>query len=259
MITLLKSARIRWATAGAVLLGVMLVLPLLLFAWLSYWKLGYVSWSYYVPHEEFWQGMRTGELRKIYYAPLLAVNVTSGFLIANMFTYTLGHTLVTALLVVLVLLYVAAGLRRARQCRAPVSAATAGCATAGVFMATAASSSAALTGCHGAGTGGGIVALTGLGSVAGAWMSDAATVAQFLLVVGLAVLLLITSRRKGRAATAGSEHPRGGNADVERDFEPAVAGGHPDLSGARSARFHRSVRSAGAHAELESAPAMENR
>jgi len=202
MIALLKSAKIRSVSASAALLVVMLVLPLLLFAWLSYWKLGYVSWSYYVPYEELRQGLWTGELRKIYYAPLLAVNVTSGFFIANMFTYTLGHTLVTALLVVLVLLYVAAGLRRARRSRGPVSAATVGCATAGVFMATAASSSAALTGCHGAGTGGGIVALTGLGSVAGAWMSDAATVAQFLLVVGLAVLLEIASRRERRAATA---------------------------------------------------------
>ena len=202
MIALLKSARIPWVTASTTLLVVMLALPLLLFAGLSYWKLGYVSWSYYVPYEEFWQGLWTSELRKIYYAPLLAVNVTSGFFIANMFTYTLGHTLVTALLVVLVLLHVAAGLRRARQYHAPVSAATVGCATAGVFMATAASSSAALTGCHGAGTGGGIIALTGLGSVAGAWMSDAATVAQFLLVVGLAVLLVITTRRERRVATA---------------------------------------------------------
>jgi hypothetical protein len=69
-------------------------------------------------------------------------------------------------------------------------AAPVGGATAGVFAATAASSSAALTGCCGAGMAGGIVALAGLGSATGAWMSDVATWAQLLLVIGLAAALV---------------------------------------------------------------------
>jgi hypothetical protein len=235
-----SAGKARWLAAGMALLVLMLGLPLLLFAWLSYWKLGFVSWSYYVPYEEFWQGLASAKLGKIYYAPLVAVNVTSGFVTANMFTYTLGHTLVTLALVALVMAYLAAALRRSRQCAAAVRA-PAGGATAGVFTATAASSSAALTGCCGAGMTGGIVALAGLGSATGAWMSDAATWAQFLLVVGLAVALAITFRR---------------NSNVERDFEPA--GWHPDLSRARSARFHRPVRSAGTDAGLKVASALEN-
>jgi hypothetical protein len=188
------TGKARWLAAGTALLVLMLGLPLLLFAWLSYVKLGFVSWSYYVPYEEFWQGLASAKLGKIYYAPLVAVNVTSGFVIANMFTYTLGHTLVTAALVALVMAYLAAALRPACQCTAAVGAPVGG-ATAGVFTATAASSSAALTGCCGAGMAGGIVALAGLGSATGAWMSDAATWAQFLLVAGLAVALAITFRR----------------------------------------------------------------
>jgi hypothetical protein len=235
------TGKARWLAAGTALLVLMLGLPLLLFAWLSYWKLGFVSWSYYVPYEEFWQGLASAKVGKIYYAPLVAVNVTSGFVIANMFTYTLGHTLVTVALVTLVMAYLALVLRRARECTTAVGAPVGG-ATAGVFTATAASSSAALTGCCGAGMAGGIVALAGLGSAAGAWMSDAATWAQFLLVVGLAVALVISSRRKP---------------NVELGFEPSLAGRHPHLSRARPARFHRSVRSAGAHAGLDTAPAVE--
>lgn len=231
----------RWLAGGTALLALMLGLPLLLFAWLSYWKLGFMSWSYYVPYEEFWQSLASAEVRKMYYAPLVAVNVTSGFVIANMFTYTLGHTLVTAALVTLVIGYLALALRRARECTAAVGTPVGG-ATAGVFTATAASSSAALTGCCGAGMTGGIVALAGLGSAAGAWMSDAATWAQFVLVAGLAVALVVTFRRKP---------------NVEPGLEASLAGWHPDLSGARPARFHRSVRSAGADAGLEAAPAVE--
>lgn len=202
MIAPFSSRANRWIAASGLLLAVMLVLPLLLFAGLSYVKLSFMSWSYYVPYEELRQGLISAEVRKIYYAPLLAVNVTSGFLIANMFTYTLGHSLVTLALVALLMAHFALALRRARERASRVSAAAASGATASVFMATAASSSAALTGCHGGGTGGGIIALTGLGSAAGAWMSDAATLAQFLLVAGFAVAVALASGKERGAVAA---------------------------------------------------------
>src|SRR5882672_2290045 len=129
-----------WSVAAVTAAAAMLALPLALFAALSYWKLGFVSWSYYLPYEQFGQDFGSGDPGKLYRAPLLAINVTSGFVIANMFTYTLGHTAATLMLVALVLGYLGLALRRARECVAPV-----GGATAGVFMATAASSSAALT------------------------------------------------------------------------------------------------------------------
>jgi len=202
MIALFKSRDARWTAAGAVLAAVMLVLPLLLFAWLSYIKLNFMSWSYYVPYEELRQGLVAAEIRKIYYAPLLAVNVTSGFVIANMFSYTLGHTLVTLGLVALMMAYFAHALRRARGRASRVSVAAAGGAAACVSVATVASSSAALTGCHGGGMGGGLIALSGLGSATGAWMSDAATWAQFALVAAFAVAFLVASRREGGRLTA---------------------------------------------------------
>lgn len=192
-----KFAAAGWTGAGVALLVVMLALPLFLFAALSYWKLGFVSWSYYVPYEEFGQNLASGDLRKIYYAPLIAVNVTSGFLIANMFTYTLGHTLVTLLLVGLVVIYVARVVKHARSSSGRrLSAASAATAAAAVFVATAASSSAALTGCHGAGSGGGIVALAGFGSIAGAWAADAATCLQAALGLVLAGAVLRSSRKR---------------------------------------------------------------
>jgi hypothetical protein len=119
-----------------------------------------------------------------------------------MFTYTLGHTLVTLALVALMMACFALALRRARERASRVSAAAAGGAAACVSMTTAASSSAALTGCHGGGMGGGIIALSGLGSATGAWMSDVATLAQFVLVLGFAVALAVASRGERRALGA---------------------------------------------------------
>jgi hypothetical protein len=171
----------------------MLALPLALFALVSYFKLGFVSLSWYVPYEEFGQSLATGDIGRIYNAPLAAINTTSGFLVATMFTYTLGHTLVSLVLAVLVLLHVRL-LARRTACRSRGLTASVGGATAGVFAATAAASSTALTGCCAAGMAGGMIALAGAGSLAGAWVSDAATYAQALLVVGLAVAFLVVSR-----------------------------------------------------------------
>lgn len=189
----------RWSLATVAAAAAMLALPLGLFAALSYWKLGFMSFSWYVPYEQFSQDFASGDLGRIYRAPLAAINVTSGFVIANMFTYTLGHTVATLVLVALVMLHVAAALRRARACAARMPAAPAGGAAAGVFAATVASSSAALTGCCGAGMAGGIVALAGLGSATGAWMADAATYGQALLVAGLGTWFFVAQRRSGTA------------------------------------------------------------
>lgn len=184
------TTKLRWCGAALAAAAAMLALPLVLFAVLSYWKLGFMSLSYYVPYEQFGQDLASGDVGRLYRAPLAAINVTSGFVIANMFTYTLGHTAATLLLVALVMLHLAAALRRTRECAVRMPAAPVGGATAGVFAATAASSSAALTGCCGAGMAGGIVALAGLGSATGAWMSDVATWVQLLLVIGLAAALV---------------------------------------------------------------------
>jgi len=194
MMRRLNTSGVRWSVLGAALLVLMLALPLALFALVSYLKLGFMSLSWYVPYEEFWQSLVSGDAGRIYHAPLAAINTTSGFVIATMFTYTLGHTLVSTVLAALVLLHIRLLVRRAvRQTRG--LGASVGGAAAGVFATTAAASSTALTGCH-AGMAGGMIALAGAGSVAGAWLSDAATYAQALLVAGLAVAFLIANRRQ---------------------------------------------------------------
>jgi hypothetical protein len=177
------------------LLTLMLALPLVLFALVSYHKLGFMNLSWYVPYEEFGQCLASGELGRIYNAPLAAINTTSGFLIATMFTYTLGHTLVSIVLTVLVFLHIRL-LARRTACQPRGLTASVGGATAGVFATTAAASSTALTGCCASGMAGGMIALAGAGSITGAWVSDAATYAQALLVVGLAVAFLIVNRRE---------------------------------------------------------------
>lgn len=205
------SSRLRWTAGGATLVIALLAMPLLLFAWLSYVKLGVLDWSYYVPYEELRQRLASGQPSAVYYAPLLAVNVTSRFIIANMFTYTLGHTLVTIVLVVLLLACLARVHRRARARGARLSRAAVAGAMVGLLAVTAASSSAALTGCHGAGgMGGGIIALAGLGSATGTWLSEVATWIQFLLLVNLAVMLVGLSAagsKPGLQAVASSSVP----------------------------------------------------
>ncbi len=194
----IRRSRTAWLTAAwmCAVVALLLALPLALFALFSYLKLGFINFSYYVPYEEFWQNLLSRDIGKIYSAPLIAMNLTSGFLVANMFTYTLGHTLVTVILGALVVSHVLLALRRARSCAMRIPAGSVGSATAGVFAATAASSSAALTGCCGAGMAGGLVALAGFGSAVGAWVSDAATWGQAVLVAALAITLLWRMRHE---------------------------------------------------------------
>ena len=194
----LGSSGIRWGALGAALLSLMLVLPLALFALVSYLKLGFMSFSWYVPYEEFGQSVASGEIYRIYYAPLAAINTTSGFVIATMFTYTLGNTLVSIALAMLVWLHFRLLARRA-ACAMSGHAVSVGGATAGVFAATAAASSTALTGCCASGMAGGMIALAGMGSIAGAWLSEAASWTQGLLFVVLIVAFMIMQR---------SERPR---------------------------------------------------
>lgn len=175
-----------WSSVGVALLALMLALPLLLFAWISYVKLDFVSWSYYVPYEEFFAAFASGSLHKIYDAPLAAVNVTSGFVIANMYTYTLGHTLATAVLAVLLVRF--ARSYSAMRSGARGTGATFGGTTSGVCMVTAASSSTALAGCCGAHIGG-MIALAGFGTIAGAWLNHVAIWAQLALIVLFGALL----------------------------------------------------------------------
>ena len=197
----LRSPGVRWSALGAALAVLMLALPLALFALVSYVKLGFVSLSWYVPYEEFGQSLASGEIHRIYYAPLAAINTTSGFVIATMFTYTLGNTLVSIALAMLVLLHFRLLARRA-ACAMRGHATSVGGATAGVFAATAAASSTALTGCCASGMAGGMIALAGLGSIAGAWLSEAASWGQGLLFIVLAIAFLIMERRDERLRLA---------------------------------------------------------
>ena len=195
MMRWLKSSGVRWSALGAALFLLMLALPLALFALVSYVKLGFMILSWYVPYEEFGQALASGEIHRIYYAPLAAINTTSGFVIATMFTYTLGNTLVSSALAVLVLLHLRL-LARRPACAMRGHVASVGGATAGVFAATAAASSTALTGCCASGMAGGMIALAGMGSIAGAWFSEAASWGQGLLFVALAVAFLIMQHRE---------------------------------------------------------------
>jgi hypothetical protein len=190
-----RASGARWVSLGAGLLLLVLALPLVLFSAVSYYKLGFTSLSWYVPYEEFGQSLASGDIGRIYNAPLAAINTTSGFVVATMFTYTLGHTLVSIVLAMLVWLHVRL-LARRTACRSRQLSASVGGAAAGMFATTAAASSTALTGCCASSLAGGMLALAGAGSIAGAWLSDAATYAQALLVIGLGLAFLIASRRQ---------------------------------------------------------------
>jgi hypothetical protein len=192
---------LRWGAIGIAMIATMLALPLLLFALVSKIKLGFWIWSYYIPYEELWQAFGSADLRRIYEAPLLAVNVTSGFVIANMFTYRLGHTVVSILVAVLVVLLLRRQLAQG-GCATRGAAISLGGATGGVFAVTAASASAALSGCCGSAMAGGMVALAGLGAVAGATTADIAAWVQPALAVALATWLWLPGQRQERAPSA---------------------------------------------------------
>lgn len=175
-----KTAEIRlrpWQlSTGVVVAGTLLAvlaLPPLVYAWLSYAKFGLLKPSYYVPHEALWQALRSGSLHEVWDASLIVVNMTSGHLLANLYTLTVGQLVLSLLLGIAIALNFSALLALRRACSAGSHAGQAAGAAGTSLFATVAASSAGIFGCCGGGAAGGVLTLAGVGTTTaiqiGAW------------------------------------------------------------------------------------------
>lgn len=146
--------------AGVVLL--VLFLPPVIYAYLSYAKFGLFKPSFYIPYEAFSAALQSGSAYALWNASLIVVNMTSGLLLSNMYTLTVGQLLLSVALGVFIGLNLAAHGVLRRNCPTPARTAETASAAATSLVATVAASSTGIVGCCGSALGGGVLALAGL-------------------------------------------------------------------------------------------------
>lgn len=199
----MRWARLRDASlvAGTTLL--VLAVPPVVYGALAYRKFGVLRVSWYAPYEELLAAIRSGNPFEIARAPLVAVNMTSGELIASMFTLSIWQLTVSVALGVLIGLNLVAYLGLRTAC--PIGRLAGPATTAGSgLLATVAASSTGILGCCGPGMSGGVLALMGMSAGTAHVLSHVSPPVQVALV-GLAAVGLVRLRRARRALTAG--HP----------------------------------------------------
>ena len=87
--------RVLWILS---MVAAVLVLPLIMFALLAYRQFGLFNPSYYIPYEEMLDAFGSGDLHAVFDAPIISVNVTSGLLLSNMFSLSVGQLLLSVAL-----------------------------------------------------------------------------------------------------------------------------------------------------------------
>lgn len=189
--------RWRWSTAIVFLsiLLVVLALPPAVYAWLSYVNFGLFRPTYYVPHEALLQTVRTGSLQSIWNASLVVVNMTSGLLLSNLYTLTVGQLVLSSLLGIAIALNLSALLVRHRACSTRPRAGQAAGAAGTSLVATVAASSTGIFGCCGGATAGGVLTLAGVGSTTAIQIGQWSPYIQVLLI---ALFVLNYLRLHGR-------------------------------------------------------------
>jgi hypothetical protein len=181
---------------GMVLLT--LTLPVAVYAYLSWRTFDYLSLSYFIPHEAMRAELAHPTLAKLPSLSLVEINMTSGHILANMYTLTLGQ-LVLSLALGLVMGLVLAGqlgLRRICAARGRHGAGMAAGAGAGLLATIAAASTGLLGCCGGAALAGGVFALAGLGSSAAAPLAKASPLIQLALILVFVALYARVQRRR---------------------------------------------------------------
>jgi hypothetical protein len=176
---------------GWILLMILFVLalPPAIFGALTHYRFGILDPSYYVPYEEFWAALTAGNIAALFAAPLLSVNMTSGDILSNMYSVTLGQYGLS------IALGTAMGLAIAKQVhlRKVCSARTVGSTTAATgsgLLATVAASSTGILGCCGTGLAGGVLTLLGVsGSIAGQ-LAEASLLVQLVFIAFFVLLNL---------------------------------------------------------------------
>ena len=188
-------------------LGLSIIFGLLDFinAALVRWKFGMLDVSWYVPYEELEAALRSGKVVEIYGAPLWSANMTSGLITANMFTLTLGETLLSVLLGLVIGLNLAAMARLRAACPLRTGHAVAVAATSG-FASTLAASGTGILGCCGPALSGGMLALAGLSATTAQAVASVSPAVQGALILVLGVIWVRLRDRARRLSIPALPH-----------------------------------------------------
>ena len=182
------------------MVAVVLVLPLVMFAFLAYRQFGLFNPSFFIPYEEMFDAFRSGDPFAIFEAPVISVNMTSGLLLSNMFSLDVGQLLLSVALGVAMGLTLDAQLSLRKVCELKSVGGSAAAAGSG-FVATLAASGTGILGCCGSGLTGGILALAGISSVTATQLAEVSPFIQVALIAFFALVYLRFSRRLEALAT----------------------------------------------------------
>lgn len=181
-------------------LALFIEVPLIVYGYLTYWQFEFFSLSGYMPYEEMRIALRSGSLSNILGAPLISLNMTSGFLFSNVYTFTIGPLAASLILGTLTGLVIVAKLRMQSFGGAAGGGRVAGIVGLGL-VATVGASSAGLLGCHGgSGMSGGILAITGMSETTAALLARLSPYVQVALIVALSGYCLWLHRKLWQAS-----------------------------------------------------------
>ncbi len=177
-----------------VLVSVVLALPPVIYAGLSYAQFGLFKPSYYLPYEALFDALRSADAEAILAAPVLSVNMTSGELLANMYNLTVGQFFLSVALGIVMGLALAAQLSFRKACAVGSVGGTAAAAGSGL-MATLAASSTGILGCCGSALSGGILALAGVSATTASQIAEFSPWIQIAMIGFFAFAYVRLSRR----------------------------------------------------------------
>ena len=189
--------RVLWILS---MVAAVLVLPLIMFALLAYRQFGLFNPSYYIPYEEMLDAFGSGYLHAVFDAPIISVNVTSGLLLSNMFSLSVGQLLLSVALGVIMGLTLDAQFSLRKVCKLKSVGGSAAAAGSGL-VATLAASGTGILGCCGSGLTGGILALAGISSVTATQIAEVSPFIQVALIGFFVLTYLRFSKRLKTLAT----------------------------------------------------------
>lgn len=174
-----------------------LEIPPIIYGYLSYRQFEYFSLSGYMPYEEVMIALRSGNLANILAAPLISLNMTSGHMFSNIYSFTIGPLIAS---IVLGLLTGIAIIMKLRMRLIGRHAATQGAGIVSLgLLATIGASSAGLLGCHGgSGMSGGILKIIGISQESAAFLAFWSPYIQLVLIAALGLYCLHLYRTLNR-------------------------------------------------------------
>ncbi len=144
--------------------------------------------SYCLPYEELFGALRSADAEAIISAPILSVNMTSGELLANMYTLTVDQLVLSVALGIVLGLAMAAQLSLRKACAM-------GSAGGSGIAATLAASSTGILGCCGSALSGGVLALAGVSAATASQIAEISPWIQIVMIAIFAFAYVRLSRR----------------------------------------------------------------